>query len=143
MEGSSAVELFRQLLGRSVFAVSTVVFVSLNLLKLSYKQLCRDIELTLMSELANHTFSLIELHEHLNSSQVSGSFGTIENPTPVSAILNDGAVEYDGGNGEAKHVPQQFHCQGRILGQVWRVRADLHVGLRNVWAAWQCGDRPC
>ena len=32
--------------------------------------------------------------------------------------------------------------QGTILGQVWKVRADLHVALCDVFAAWQCGDRP-
>ena len=101
--------------GWSVFAVSTVVFVSQNLLKLSYKQLCRDMELTLMNELANHAFSLIESHEHLNSSQFPGSFGTIENPTLVSAILNDEVVGYDGDNGEAEHVPQHFHCKEGFL----------------------------
>ena len=121
----------------SVFAESTVVFVSQNLLKLYYKQLCRDMELTLMNVPAEQAFSLTELHEHLNSSNFPGSFGTIESPTLVSAILNDGVVGCGGGSGEAEHVPQQF---GRILGQVWRVRADLHVALRDVWAAWQCRD---
>ena len=33
----------------SIRAVSTVVFVSRNLLRLSYKQFCRDMELTLMN----------------------------------------------------------------------------------------------
>ena len=42
------------------------------------KSLCRDMELTLMNELAYHAFSLIELHEHLNSSNFPGSFATIE-----------------------------------------------------------------
>ena len=60
----------------SVLAESTVVLVSQNLPKLSHKRLCRDVELTLMNESANHVFSLIELHEHLNSSHFFGSFGT-------------------------------------------------------------------
>ena len=105
---------FDSCLGWSVFAESTVVFVSQNLPKLSYKQLCRDMELTLMNVSAEQAFSLIELHEHLNSSHL-GSFGTIENPTLVSAILNDGVVGCGGGNGEAEHVPQQFHCKEGFL----------------------------
>ena len=98
----------------SVFAESRV-FLSWNLQKLSYNQLCRDMELTLMNESANQAFSLIELHEHLNSSHFPGSFGTIESPTLVSAILNDGVVACGGGSGEAEHVPQQFHCKEGFL----------------------------
>ena len=70
--------------GWSVFAESAVVLVSDNLPKLSYKQLCRDMELDLIKESANHASSLIELHEHLYSSHFPGSFGTVENPTLVS-----------------------------------------------------------
>ena len=50
----------------SVLAESTIPD-SENLPKLSYKQLCRDMELTLMNEAAEHACSLIVLHEHLNS----------------------------------------------------------------------------
>ena len=99
----------------SVFAESTVVLVSQNLPMLSYKQFCRDMEFTLMKELANHAFSLIELHEHLHSSHFTGPFGTIENPTLVSSILDDGVVGCGGGIGEAEHVPQQFHCKEGFL----------------------------
>ena len=67
-----------------------------------------------MNVSAEQAFSLIELHEHVNSSHFPGSFGTIENPTLVSAILNDGVVGC-GGNGEAEHVPQQFHCKEGFL----------------------------
>ena len=67
-----------------------------------------------MSESAKHVFSLIELHEHLNSSHFSGSFVTIGSTTLVSAILNDGVVGYGGGNGDA-HVPQQSHCKDGFL----------------------------
>ena len=80
-----------------------------------------------MNESANHVFSLIALHEHLNSSHFPGSFGTIENPTLVSAILNDIVVGCGGGTADAERVPQQFHG------------ADLHVGLRGAWAAWRAG----
>ena len=116
---------FNSCWGWSVFAESTVVLVSQNLPKLSYNQLCRDMELTLMNESAEQDFSLIELHQHLNSSHIPGSYGTIENPTLVSAILNDGVGGYDGGNGEAEHVPQQFHCKEGFLDKCG-----------------QCGDRP-
>ena len=92
--------------GLSVFAESTVVLVSQNLPKLSYKQLCRDMELTLMNVSAEQAFSLIELHEHLNSSHFPGSFGIIESSTLVSAIV---------GNGEAEDLPQQFHCKEGFL----------------------------
>ena len=33
----------------------------------------------------------------------------------VSAILNDGVVGYECGNGEAEHVPQQCHCKEGFL----------------------------
>ena len=92
-----------------------VVLVSQNLPELSYKQLCRDMEFTLINESAKHAFGSIELHEHQNSSHFLGSFGTIGNPTLVSAILNDGIVGCGGGNGEAEHVPQQFHCKEGFL----------------------------
>ena len=41
-------------------------------------RLCRDVELTLNNESANHAFSLIELFEHLNFSHFLGSFGTLK-----------------------------------------------------------------
>ena len=65
-EGSSAVELFRKLFG------------VLRRIQ-SCKQLGRDMELTLMNVSAEQAFSLIELHEHLNSSHFPGSFGTFQN----------------------------------------------------------------
>ena len=68
-----------------------------------------------MNESADHALSLIELHEHLNSSYFPGSFSTIENPTLVSAILNDGVVGCGGGTSEAEHVPQQFHGKEGFL----------------------------
>ena len=68
-----------------------------------------------MNESAKHVFSLIELHEHLNSSHFFGSFGTIGNPTLVSVILNERFVGCGSGNGDAEHVPQQFHCKEGFL----------------------------
>ena len=76
-KGLQQLSCFDSCWGWSVFAESTVVLVSQNLPKLSYKQLCRDVELTLMNVSAEQAFSLIELHEHLNSSHFLGSFGTI------------------------------------------------------------------
>ena len=73
------------------------VFLYRNHHKLSYKQLCRDMELTLMNVSAEQAFSLIELHERLNSLHFFGSFGR------------------GSGNGEAEHVPQQFHCKEGFL----------------------------
>ena len=68
-----------------------------------------------MNESAEHGLSLIELHMHLNSLHFLGTFGTIENPTLVSAILNDGVVGCGGGTSEAEHVPQQFHGKEGFL----------------------------
>ena len=99
----------------SVLAESTVVLVSQNLPKLPYKQLCRDVESTLMNESAKHVFNLIVLHEHLNSSHFFGSFGTIGNPTLVSVILNVRFVGCGSGNGDPEHVPQQFHRKEGFL----------------------------
>ena len=59
--------------------------------------------------------SLVELHEHLNSSHFPGSFGTIENPTLVSAVIHERVVGCGGGNGDAEHVPQQFHDKEGFL----------------------------
>ena len=123
--------------GWSVFAVSTVVFVSQNLLKLSYQQLCRDMESTLMNESVEHVTSLIELHVHLNSSHFLGSFGTIENPTLVSAVLNGRVVGCDGGNGEAERVSQQFDCKEGFLDrcgeceQIFMLACVMHRLLAN------------
>ena len=68
-----------------------------------------------MNESAKHFFSLVELHEHLNSSHFFGSLGTIGNPTLVSVILNERFVGCGSGNGDAEHVPQQFHCKEGFL----------------------------
>ena len=129
--------------GWSALAESTVVRVSQNLPKLSYKQVCRDMELILMSESANHTLSLIELHEHLNSSHFLRSFGTIENPTLVSAILIDGVVGCGGGTGDAERVPQQFRGKEGFLDRCGEREQIFMLACVMQWAAWQCGDRPC
>ena len=76
----------------SVLAESTFL-VSENLPNSSHKQLCRDMELTLMNDSANHAVSLIEFVFR----------------------LDDGVVGCGGGNGEAEHVPQQFHRCSRWL----------------------------
>ena len=97
------------------FLAESTIHDSENLPKLSYKQLCRDMELTLMNESAEHPLTLIELHVHLESSHFLGSKGTIENPTLVSAVLNARVVGYGGGNGDAEHVPLQFHYMEGFL----------------------------
>ena len=68
-----------------------------------------------MKESAKHVCSLIELHEHLNSSHFPGSFSTIENPTLVSVIQNERFVGCGSGNGDAEHVPQPFHGKEGFL----------------------------
>ena len=68
-----------------------------------------------MNESAEHASSLIELHEHLTSSHFPGSFGTIENPTLHSAILNEGVVGCGAGTGDAENVPQQLHGKEGFL----------------------------
>ena len=113
-EGSSAVELFRQLLGLECLC-------SIHS-RLCFPESSEVVLQTVLSrhgvdshEWVNHAFSLIELQEHLNSSHFLGSFGTIESPTLVSAILIDGVVGCGSGNGDAEHVPQQFHCKKGFL----------------------------
>ena len=51
---------------------------------------------------------MLEVHFH-------GSFGTIEHPTLVSAVINDRAIGCGGGNDEAEHVSQQFHGKEGFL----------------------------
>jgi len=86
-----------------------------NLPKLSYKQLCRDMGLTVMNEPAEHALGLIELYEYLKSSPFIGPFGTIENPTLVPAIHTERVVGCVGGNGDAEHVPLWFRCKEGFL----------------------------
>ena len=81
-----------------------------------------------MNESAKHVFSLVELHEHLNSSDFFGSFGTIGDPTLVSVILNERFVGCGSGNGDAEHMPQQFHGEEGFLDRCG-VRSDFRVGL--------------
>ena len=54
-----------------------------NLPKKSYKQLRRDMGLTIVNRGAKHTPGIIELYEYLKSSPFIGPFGTIENPVLI------------------------------------------------------------
>ena len=65
-----------------VLAESTILEPE-NFPKSLYKQLVCDTELTLRNEASMQDLSSIELHEHLNSSHIPGSFGTIENSTLI------------------------------------------------------------
>ena len=68
-----------------------------------------------MNESAEQASGLIELHVHLKSLHFLGSFGTIENPTLVSAVTNERVAGCRGGNGEAEHVPLQLHGKEGFL----------------------------
>ena len=59
-----------------------------------------------MNESAEHASGLIELHVHLKSSHFLGSFGT---------VVGERVVGGGGGNGEAEHVPLQFHGKEGLL----------------------------
>jgi cytochrome c oxidase subunit 5b len=49
-----------------------------NLPKKSYKQLCRDMGLSIVNEKTEHVLGIVELYEYLKSSPFIGPFGTIE-----------------------------------------------------------------
>ena len=63
-----------------------------------------DMELTFMNESSMQALSLIELHEHLNSSQ-----------SLVSAIRNYGIVGFGGGTGETLSVADGFEQHSSTL----------------------------
>jgi len=86
-----------------------------NLPKKSYKQLCRDMGLTIVNEKAEHILGIIELYEYLKSSPFIGPFGTIENPVLVPAIHTERIVGCVGGNGDQEHVPLWFRCREGFL----------------------------
>merc|ERR1712025_1093697 len=86
-----------------------------NLPKKSYKQLCRDMGLTIVNEHAENVLGIIELYEYLKSSPFIGPFGTIENPVLVPAIHTERIVGCAGGTGDAEHVPLWFRCREGFL----------------------------
>merc|ERR1740121_1865374 len=67
-----------------------------NLPKKSYKQLCRDMGLTVVNSKASTVLGIIELYEYLKSSPFIGPFGTIENPVLVPAIHTERVVGCSG-----------------------------------------------
>lgn len=86
-----------------------------NLPKKSYKQLCRDMGLSIVNEPAEHALGLIELYEYLKSSPFIGPFGTVENPVLVPAIHTERIVACVGGVGDQEHVPLWFRCREGFL----------------------------
>lgn len=86
-----------------------------NLPKKSYKQLCRDMGLSIVNEPAEHALGVIELYEYLKSSPFIGPFGTIENPVLVPAIFPERIVGCSGGTGDSEHVPLWFRCREGFL----------------------------
>lgn len=86
-----------------------------NLPKKSYKQLCRDMGLTIVHQQAEHMLGIIELYEYLKSSPFIGPFGTIENPVLVPAIHTERVVGCSGGTGDSEHVPLWFRCREGFL----------------------------
>ena len=113
--------LLRKDLHHSVFVASTVVCVATwSWLSSTNRQIA---------------FSLVELHERLNSAKFFWVFRHIENPIVVSAILIDGVIGHGGANVEAEHVPQPFHCKGGILDrcgeceQIFRLVCVMSVRL--------------
>jgi len=86
-----------------------------NLPKKSYKQLCRDMGLTIVNEAAENILGIIELYEYLKSSPFIGPFGTIENPVLVPAIHTERIVGCTGGTGDSEHVPLWFRCREGFL----------------------------
>ena len=79
-----------------------------------------DMELTFMNESSMQALSLIELHEHLNSSQ-----------SLVSAIRNYRIVGCGGGTGETLSVAEGFEQQSSTLiamvchGSVYSAKSEL------------------
>lgn len=86
-----------------------------NLPKKSYKQLCRDMGLSIVNEQAENLLGIVELYEYLKSSPFIGPFGTIENPVLVPAIHTERIVGCTGGTGDNEHVPLWFRCREGFL----------------------------
>lgn len=86
-----------------------------NLPKKSYKQLARDMGLSIVNTPAEHMMGLLELYEYLKSSPFVGPFGTIENPVLIPAIGTERVVGCTGGIGDQEHVPLWFRCKEGFL----------------------------
>ena len=87
-----------------------------------------------MNESADHALSSIEWHVHLKSSHFRVSFGTIENPTLASAVINERVVGCGGGNDDAEHVPQQFHGKERFLDRCGECDQIFMLACVFFWA---------
>jgi cytochrome c oxidase subunit 5b len=86
-----------------------------NLPKKSYKQLARDMGLSVVNEPAEHMICLLELYEYLKSSPFVGPFGTLENPVLIPAIHTERVVGCTGGTGDSEHCPLWFRCREGFL----------------------------
>jgi len=86
-----------------------------NLPKKTYKQLARDMGLSIVNEPAEHMIGLLELYEYLKSSPFVGPFGTIENPVLIPAIHTERVVGCTGGTGDSEHCPLWFRCREGFL----------------------------
>jgi len=108
-----------------------------NLPKKSYKQLCRDMGLSIVNAAEENIIGILELYEYLKSSPLVGPFGTIENPVLIPAIGTERIAGCTGGIGDAEHVPLWFRCREGFLyrcgecDQIFmhvRVVYELHEG---------------
>jgi len=86
-----------------------------NLPKKSYKQLARDMGLSIVNEPAEHMIGLLELYEYLKSSPFVGPFGTVENPVLIPAIHTERVTGCTGGTGDSEHCPLWFRCREGFL----------------------------
>ena len=89
----------------------TALLDPVNLPKKSYKELAREMGLTIVNAPNEHMMGLIELYEYLNSSPFVGPFGTIEHPVLVPAVGDDRVVGCTGGTGDNEHGPLWFRCR--------------------------------
>ena len=99
----------------SVFAESAV-FVSRNPHKMSCKQLCRDMEPTLINVSADQSFSLIESVARARAFLALPRIFRHHGKSNSGICHSQGrVVGCGGGNGKAEHVAQQFHCKEGFL----------------------------
>ncbi len=57
--------------------------------KRSYKQLSRDLGLSMVHEPTEHMIGLLELYEYIKSAPFLGPFGTVENPVIVPSFTDE------------------------------------------------------
>merc|ERR1719183_2176114 len=111
-----------------------------NLPKKSYKQLCRDMGLSIVNEPAEHMIGLLELYEYLKSSPFVGPFGTLENPVLIPSVSTERVVGCTGGTGDDEHIPLFFRCKEGYLYRCGECdQVFMHVRViyehEKLWAA--------